>query len=668
MMNKFDQRIENSIVEFTRLTTSKPWLILFIITLLSLGMFAGVSKLSFSNSYRIFFSNENPELTAFDNFLETYSKNDSALIVFHLPEDSHPNETLIQRPYLETLQWATEQAWSLPFATRVDSLTNFQYSYSADDELYVEDLYQDLELMDDIEIIRRGDVAINEVILRGNLISPNKRTSAISVTVNMPEQSLDEVPTLAKAVRDLKADIQQRHPELKIALSGVVMLNNAFSEASMNDIATLVPGMYLLIFITACLVLKRINTVIATLVVIFFSCLGAMGMTGHIGIPLSPTSVSAPTIIMTLAIADSIHIIVTMMGFYKDKEKKQEAIIESIRINFAPIFLTSLTTVIGFLTLNFSDAPPLWHLGNITAIGIILAWLFSLTLLPALLSILPIKPVPEKNNQHNYLTALSTFIIKQQKLILLIGGASFLTLAFYSSKIELNDEFVKYFGEGIEFRRDADFTTEKLSGLYIVEYTLKSGSSEGIHAPSYLERVETFAQWLRQQEVVKHVYSHTDIIKRLNKNMHNDDQDFYQLPKTKEEAAQYLLLYELSLPQGLDLNNRISVDKSETRLTVIIESISSKELQEFNNLAHEWQIEQQWPEVMQTKATGTAIMFAYISKRNVVSMLDGNVLAILTIGIIMLLMLRSWVLGGISIIANAAPIIMMFGVWALLVG
>lgn len=117
----------------------------------------------------------------------------------------------------------------------------------------------------------------------------------------------------------------------------------------------------------------------------------AMGFAGYIGIKLTPISITAPTIVLTLATADSIHILVTQLGLMRDGSKKIAAIKESARINGLAVTITSLTTIVGFLALNFSDAPPYHNLGNITAVGIAIAWAISLAFLPTVMSLLPLQ-------------------------------------------------------------------------------------------------------------------------------------------------------------------------------------------------------------------------------------------------------------------------------------
>jgi predicted RND superfamily exporter protein len=240
-------------------------------------------------------------------------------------------------------------------------------------------------------------------------------------------------------------------------------------------------------------------------------------------------------------------------------------------------------------------------------------------------------------------------------------------LVVFIPKNELNDEFVKYFDEGVEFRRDTDFTFDHLTGLYYIDYSLDSGETDGLSSPAFLEQVDQFAKWYRNQPEVLHVYALTDIFKRLNKNLHADQPAFYRLPETRDLAAQYLLLYEMSLPYGLDLNDRIDTDKSATRLTVTLRNVSSKQVLDLERRADHW-LQQHFSPPMQFMGSSPAIMFAHIGQRNIESMLLAIVLALVLISGTLLITLRSVKMGLISILPNLIPAAMAFGFWGIFVG
>ena len=153
--------------------------------------------------------------------------------------------------------------------------------------------------------------------------------------------------------------------------------------------ATLMPLMFVVIFALTWLIIRSLTATFSTLLVIWLSTMVAMGAAGFFGVKLTPIAMSAPIVILTLAVADSIHILMSLRGLMREGMAKTDALVEAVRINFLPVTITSLTTIVGFLSLNFSDSPPYWHLGNITAVGIFAAWIYSLTLLPAALSLLP---------------------------------------------------------------------------------------------------------------------------------------------------------------------------------------------------------------------------------------------------------------------------------------
>jgi predicted RND superfamily exporter protein len=234
-------------------------------------------------------------------------------------------------------------------------------------------------------------------------------------------------------------------------------------------------------------------------------------------------------------------------------------------------------------------------------------------------------------------------------------------------KIEFNDNFIKYFDESFSIRIDTDFMQENLTGLDRIEYSLDSGESGGINNPEYLATVEKFANWYRKQPKVVHVNTITDTMKRLNRNMHGDDETYYRIPEQRDLAAQYLLLYEMSLPFGLDLNNQINVDKSGTRMIVTLRDMTATEVREIDERAREW-LKANAPESMLTYGSGLSIMWAHITSRNIKSMIWASFGALMLISGILIFALRSFRLGLLSLVPNLMPAFMAFGVWGMIRG
>ncbi len=664
-MDRYFEAIDRFSAKLTRGVIQFRWLVLIGVVVMTFGAGAGMSKLEFAANYRTFFSDENPELAAFENLQATYTKNDNILFVI---EPENEGDTAFTNNTLAAVEALTSEAWKIPYAIRVDSVSNFQYTKAIEDDLIVEDLVIDAKDLTPAELLSRKKISIDEPLLVNQLVTPSGGVTAINVVLQYPEKSLMEVPEAVNAARALRDRIETDFSGINISLTGVSMLNNTFSEVGQMDAGTLMPLMFLVILVMAWLILRSFAGTVSILLVIAFSTIVGMGIAGFFGVKLTPISMSATTVILTLAVADSIHILISLRGLMREGLTKVKAIPEAVRLNFMPVTITSVTTIVGFLSLNFSDSPPFWHLGNITAVGIGAAWLFSITLLPALMSLLPVKvkEAHEAEWSQAMMTRLANFVIANYRKLLV--GISVVVLAFiaFIPTITFNDQWVEYFDESVEFRTDSDQALKHF-GLYPIEFSVPALNSGGISEPEYLDNLEKFAVFLRSQSEVIHVYSISDIMKRLNKNMHGDDQSFYRIPDNRELSAQYLLLYELSLPYGLDLNDRINVDKSATRVTAMLHKATTSETKAFLASSRQWMAEN-WPEYMQAQPTSAQVMFTYITDRNVQNMITGTIAAIFAIALIMIVALRSFRLGMLSMIPNGLPLLMTFGAWALLIG
>jgi hypothetical protein len=547
----------------------------------------------------------------------------------------------------------------------VDSITNFQYTWAQEDDLVVEDLIEGAAQFSDTDLERVKNIALKEPLLLNRLINPKADVTAVNITVNMPEKSVLEVPEVANFVRKMVDKYRPKYPDIEFRLTGIAMMNNAFGESSQTDMKTLVPVMYLLIILVMGIVLRSVWGTIAVVLVIAFSSVSAMGLAGWMGILLTPVSANAPSIILTLAIADSIHILVTLFHEMRMGRSKQEAIVESLRINHQPVFITSATTAIGFLSLNFSDSPPFQDLGNMVALGVMIAYVYSVLFLPALIAVLPLREKKRVSSNTIVMDRLADFVIQRRGG--LFWGMMMVILLIMSQvpQLEIDEKFNEYFDKRYQFRLDNDFVTHNLTGVMFIDYSLSAGESGGISNPEYLAKVEEFADWFRQQPPVMYVGTLTDIMKRLNKNMHGDDPFYYRIPEERNLAAQYLLLYELSLPFGLDLNNQINVDKSSTRFTAVLENISTHDALDLDARAQAWLKEHGLPS-MEAYGASPLIMFSHIAKRNIKSMSVGVVLALVLISLILVGALRSVKFGLVSMIPNLAPVFMTFGIWSIM--
>ena len=638
------------------------WVILVTLLLVAVAA-GGITQLEFVANYRIFFDGDNPQLQALEQLEDTYGKNENIVFLI-VPDDGDATS----KQALSAALWLTEQAWSTPYSRRVDSLVNFQFTTSDGDDLYVRDLV-DPEQLDQAEVrafIRQ--IGLTDPRITNSILARDADVSVVSVTVELPQGNLvGAVSEIAQFARTLETEAQARFTGIDLRIVGTVMINQSFLEASINSQKIFLPASLALMALVLGLLLRSWVGVVLTGLVIVLSIVVSIGVGAWVGMPFSPPVAPAPTIVLMIVVANCVHLLVGLRQRLLMGDANRDAIVKTVTINLKPIFIASLTTALGLLSMNFSEVPPQRHLGNFVAIGIIASFFLTATFLPALLSIFPIRATRSTHLHGALMDRLAHFSIRRRKVLIWGWLVIVVVMVFATARNELNDVLAHFFDESVEFRQDMDFMDERLSGNTLLEYSLGAADIGGVTDPLFLAEVDQFAQWYRDQPSVRHVSVITDTFRQLNKNMHGDNPEFYRIPQTRELAAQYLLLYEFSLPQGLDLNNQIDTSKSATRVSVSAVTLDSKALLELNARAEAW-LQNNAPHVSSINSSGPASLFAYIGLRNMQAMLIGTVVVLVAISAILLFALRSIRLGLLSLVPNLIPALLGLGIWGLTVG
>ncbi len=626
-----------------------------------LGLTAGLHFITVSNDWRDTFDEGNPQLLAYDALEETYTATKAAVVAV-----APKTGTVFTREALGAVEELTEAAWRVPWSTRVDSLTNYFHSEAFGDDLKVEPLVDGADSLGDDDLARIRKIVLSEIEVAGRLVSHDGRVAGLVIGFALPENESGAEAEVLDHLQRLLDEARAEHPDIAYHLTGDAFVNRVMTQAVDEDMQVLAPAAFLVILAAAAVLLRSLTGMLSLVVVLVFVIGSTMGVIGWTGLVLNAANSGVPIIVMTVAIAHSVHIVETVLSGMSRGLGKDEAIVESLRDNAWPVFLTTATTMIGFLSLNASDSPPFRILGTLVAFGVLCAFVYSMTLLPALLSVLPLRARPVRAERPGVFDRLGAFVVARRTVLLWSVAAVAVVLAAGIPRIDLTDNWFQYLDERHEFRRDTDFVVENLTGMENLEYSLGAGREGGITDPAYLRKVEAFAEWYRAQPEVAHVQAFSDVMKRLNRNMHGDDPSFYRLPDDPELAAQYLLLYELSVPFGSDLNNRIDIGKSATRMTVSMRRLSSEGQRKLDERGQDW-LRANAPELA-AEASGISLVFAHLAIRNIKSMLWGTVTAMALISLILIGIFRSLRLGLVSLVPNFIPAATAFGVWGYLVG
>ncbi|MBL8952185.1 MAG: MMPL family transporter [Myxococcaceae bacterium] len=638
--------------------TARPRLTVAVSVALFLLGAAGLLRARFSTDYRIFFSKEDAGLASFQKLESVFTKTDNVLFVVSTPGDS-----VFGRETLAAIDELTREGWRLPYASRVDSVTSFPFAQGSADELTVRPLLSKRPAeLDDAELETMRQRALDEPILVGSLLSRDARTAGVNVTLRLPREDPEEVPRTVDAARALVQRVKAKHPGLEVRATGMAFVNHAFMETSIRDMGVMIPLMLLVMLGAMALMLRSAHGTLAVAAVVVISATLAMALAGWLGYPLSPTSIAAPMIVLTVAIADGVHLVLATMENLRRGMPKRDAIVRSVRENLEAVTYTWLTTVVGFLCLNSSDAPPVLHLANMSSFGVTMAYAFSLTLLPGLCMVLPLRaPRASVDRAPPFFGQLAGFVLRHKTAVLATSLATTLGFGVLASRLENNDAFLQYFDAGLPFRQDVDFAMKRLSGVYRLEFQLGAGGPSQVTDPAYLERLDAFSRWLEQQPEVQHVYGLNHVLSRVHRVLNGDG------APTREQAAEALLLYTMQLPAGADLTDRVNIDQSASRLTVTVRDLSTRQMTTFAERSEAW-LAANAPPSMASRATGPVVIFSALSERNARGMVQGDLLSLALISLCMVLVLRSVKLGLLSVVPNVIPIVIGYGVWFLAVG
>lgn len=636
------------------------WLVLAFAALAMLAASAGLPGLTVSGSYRVLFGADNPHLLEFDKVQDTYSASRSALIAVAPKEGS-----VFTRETLGAVEELTEAAWQTPHSVRVTSLTNYFHSEAVEDDLTIAPLVEGAASLSDADLDRIRTISLNEPELVGQLVAEDGHVAALVIDFILFEPEEPAWAEISDYLGGVLDEARAAHPDLSYFLTGNVILNQTFADAG-RDAESLIPVVFFVVMTIAALLLRSAYAAAAVGVVVVFVVLTAVGVAGWFHTMLTPISASVPIIVMAVGVAHSIHIVTTAQAGMREGLEPNAALSASLRENMYPVFLTSATTAIGFLSLNTSNSPPFHVLGNLVALGVLFTFIYSVTLLPALLSVLPLGAPRSRAGRAGFFERLGDFVVARRKPVLWFGILVVVALASGLPRNEASDNWLHHFDERYAFRTDTEFIVENLTGLDRLDYSLSSGTEGGITDPEYLRKVDAFADWYRTQPEVRHVQAFPDIMKRVNKNLHGDDPAFYRIPEESDLAAQLLLLYEFSLPFGADLNDRIDIAKSATRMTVALDDTSTKDHLDIDARAQAW-FQANAPDLA-SPASGFTMISAHLSDRNVESMLRGTILATGLISLILLLVFRNIRVGLICLVPNFVPAAMTFGLWGYLSG
>lgn len=705
-------------------TLKYRWLIIIVNVLVVAGAFAGMGKRGsewgaheaylthvrnnplekdpahhspppiFNPDYHVYFEKDNEDLLAYEQFQKTFSKEDMVFIVV-----TAKNGDLFTNENLASLKELTDRSWEISFINRSSGLTNFNYTsleremlnpddaYYNDhqpyiDNLVVEDFIPRLPL-DGQTLALKKQLALNDPVLSKFFLSKKGDVSIIALRSIVPDDFPEGFVEVRDEVEELVAHVTAKNENIEIRLGGTVILNTAFDKYIHKDQQTTVPLMFLFICVVLLIALRSLWAIILPMVLLVTTVIFPITLiVGWLKFSLTAVSAQVIQLLVAIAIADSVHVLTIYYRELRAGRTKEAAIGTTIQKNLLPCLITSVTTAIGFYSLMFQANPPTRDLGLLAGTGTLYAFFASLYTMPAFLAVLPFKkPKQTKAARNKYLPIfdfIPGFVEKNQVALRWSCLLIMIIAVVFTFNIVVDTTADQYFKKGTDFRDASEYINANVMGTFPLEFNFQSGRENGICDPEFLNKIEAFEKHLMSNPDYEATYvaSILDVIKRINKTMHQDKPEYYQIPDNKSVAAdgrpvsphklisQYLLMYTLSLPQGMDLNNQMNLDKSSARVTVFIRSMSTEKFLRVSNDINAW-LNANMPEV-KAEATGIPVMFGHMWRNIVPGLLVGIVVSLVMITSTLILTFKSIKFGLMSIIPNVWPIIVIFGIVGLI--
>jgi len=649
--------IENLIERFCRFIIFHKKKTLVIGLILIAIITSGASFLETPTGYRAFVENDQPNYADILDLEEKYGMIDTLSFVIK------PNEgNIFQKDVLKLIKELTEISWQTPHSTRVNSLTNHQYTTVDGDDINISDFVDSVESLDNSDLKELKELALKEKTLVNFILSKSAKVSFINIYLDVPDQEGFEKPiNFAEKQKKL---FSEKYPEIFVTVAGSARYSHNFQTTARTDATTMYPGFLILIIFLSYIFLRSALASILSLTIIFLSILPSIGTVGWLGFEVQPPLIMAPIIILTIALAHSIHILSIALTNMSEGMNKEQAMVESMKINFTPVFLTSFTTAVGMAGVNFGKIPAFSEMANTVVIGSGYSFIFAVTLLPALFMILPVKSHGSPRFVLGILNSLGKLIYKFKFYFITFIGLASILLANQITNLYFDDDFDSYFDRVDDWVEVKNIVNDEFGSSFFIFANISSEKTDGITSPGYLEKLDEFAKWLEAQDEVTTVTTVADVIKTLNKNMNGGSEEYYSIPNDKSLNAQYLLLYEFSVPYGMDLKNQMTADKAESRLLIRMNMITSRESILFNEKVNLWN-EENLGTFKSRGVVGIPIMMPYVYRENTNGLMRGLLFSFSLIVIVIGLSLRSFRFGLISIVPNIVPFILAYGILAM---
>jgi len=649
-------------MDLARTLVERRTLLAVLTIIVSIVVGWGVTKTSIDPRSDAILPEDDPYAAEVKAVEADFPRSRSALFTFIAPDGD-----IFNREALTAMEALHARFGEVQSAVAVGSMVNYRLN-AVDETIYGRQyLLPPVDSLSDNDLAEVRDIALaDEDLVKTQLARDGDMALAI-FKYRPSGEGLSERLEIARSVVALRDRLRGDYPGVEIYVLGNDLFELDSYNAQIKDRNNLAPLVALATTLLLWLCLNSLVYALCTLVVSFLGILLTIGTVGWSGFAFNQISNMGPLVVLTIAMAHGIHIISIYLQGLHEGLSKLEALEQSLRLNLQPVTLATVTTAMGFLSLNYCSSAGIYGFGNAVAMGVVWAYLVTLTLLPALIMWVPTRRIPRPLGVRGMIRRVSDLVTQRGNA--LFWGLSVIIVVCLAmlplNKVDF-DRF-EFIDKDSDFHRVITALAEKIGNDQSLVYAIDSGQYYGIADPAFMLEVERFADWLKEQPDVSVVNSYVGMLKTLNEAENDNDEAWHILPEDNLQVIDYLVGYQLVQEIEPHLEPIFDPEYTTVRVVVGTSNLSNVQLLELNKRIEAWHTANINPDYRVLHGSNT-ILYARLNDTISRQLLEGFTVSFLLITLTMLVGLRSVRYGLISIAPNLLPPAVVFGVWGLFVG
>ncbi len=639
----------------------RRWLLAGVTLLISAFVISGVRFSALDARDGSILAEGDPYKAEVDRVRADFPGSPSVLFVFERSPD------LFTRPALEAMEDLTRRYTEVEGAITVGSIMNRRLNESDANRYDRDYLFPLLDGLTDEDIAEIRTIALADEDLTRSQLSPDGDLALASIKYTPPEDTQEARLAVARSIIAFRDRLRADHPDVQIyALSGAMFELDGYN-AQVRDSRVLMPLVIAIAIGLLWFCLRSLTSAFALFLVSFASVALAVGSYGWLGIPFNQISNLGPIVVFVVAVAHGIHVVSIYAQGLNEGLRKEAAMQESLAINLNPVTLATITTAMGFLSLNYCTSPGIYGFGNVVAIGVVWAYFLSLLVLPALILILPTSRTPKPLGIQQFIEAVKRWVATRENLlfwswtVLIVATLAMLPLN------RMDFSRLSFVDENSDLHHVMTALAEKIGNDRALAYGIYSESYYGITEAEFLGQVDAFTRWLESQPEASFVTSYADLLRRMNLAENDDDPAYDRLPDDKLQIIDYLVGYQLVQEIEPSLEPIFNSDYSAIRLVVGTSDLTNGEIVSFNERIGDW-VAANIRDGVEVLHGDNSILMARLNQSITRELMQGFSLSLVLITLTLVVGLRSIRYGLLSIIPNLFPATIVFGFWGLLMG